>query len=399
MIVDPYLHDLETYVASADYAGYDPFDALNSRFLRLITGHSRWAKMGVMQCLRRCPVNLRPLLGIKKGHNAKAIGLFLWGYAKLHAVDGAAGCLERIAYLLDLLGQLKSRGYSGNCWGYNFDWQNKVMFVPRGTPTIVNSAFIGHALLDAYSLCHLDQALDAAISIKDFLLRDLNRCHEGDRFCFSYTPLDHNFVHNANLLGASLLIRLYRVCGDKELEDAGLASLAYSLHHQREDGAWSYAETELQSWVDSFHTGFNLQSLQYFLAEGYGAHCRRSYELGLKYYTDHFFLPDGAPKYYDNRLFPIDIHSPCQAIVVLSDPLAGGAELAAAVLEWTVQHMRSPKGYFYFRQGRFYTNKIPYMRWSQAWAFHALTSYQYHRSRQPQSVSRLSPGPCESGSI
>ena len=31
--------------------------------------------------------------------------------------------------------------------------------------------------------------------------------------------------------------------------------------------------------------------------------------------------------------------------------------------------------YFYFRKGRFLTNRIPYMRWSQAWAFHALTEY------------------------
>jgi hypothetical protein len=147
MIIDRYLHDLKTYIESADYAGYDPFDALNSRFLRLITANSRWARIGVMQCLRNCPVNLRPLLAIKRGHNAKAIGLFLWGYARLYAMEGTAQHSGRIAYLLDLLEQLRCGGYSGNCWGYNFDWQNKVMFVPRGTPTIVNSAFIGHALI------------------------------------------------------------------------------------------------------------------------------------------------------------------------------------------------------------------------------------------------------------
>lgn len=399
MIVDSYLNDLKTYVESADYAGYDPFDALNSPLVRLITAKCRWARMGAMQCLRQCPVNLRPFLGIRKGHNAKAIGLFLGGYARLYAVEGEARYLERIDHLLGLLEQLKSNGYSGNCWGYNFDWQNKVMYVPRGTPTIVNSAFIGHALIDTYLLCRLDRALEAAIPIKDFIVRDLNRHQEGDRFCFSYTPLDNNFAHNANLLGASLLIRLHRFCGDKVLEDTGLASLAYSLNHQRDDGAWNYAETELQSWVDSFHTGFNLQALQYFIAEGYGSHCQRQYESGLKYYTDHFFLPDGTPKYYDNKLFPIDIHSPCQAIVVLSNRLAGCTGLAAVVLEWMLQHMLSPKGYFYFRKGRFHTSKIPYMRWSQAWAFHALTSYSYNLSKQPRSVSVDSLGPCKSGSI
>jgi len=133
--------------------------------------------------------------------------------------------------------------------------------------------------------------------------------------------------------------------------------------------------------VDSFHTGFNLQALQYFIREGYGSHCQRQHDLGLRYYVEHFFLPDGAAKYYDNKVLPIDIHSLCQAVVVLSDPLAGQMELSERVLRWMLRHMWSPKGYFYFRRGRFYTNKIPYMRWSQAWAFHALTSYLYNKTR------------------
>jgi len=382
MIVDPYLNRLRTYVESADYAGYDPFDALNSPLVRLLASDRRWARMIAMQFLRRCPVNLRPFLGIKKGHNAKAIGLFLWGYARLHAAEGQAQYLEQIAHLLDLLEQLKSSGYSGNCWGYNFDWQNRVMFVPKYTPTVVNSGFIGHALLDVYHLCGIGKALDMAVAIKGFMLNDLNRRREGHEFCFSYTPMDHNFVHNANLLGASLLIRLHALCSDRRLEDAALASLAYSVNHQREDGAWRYAETNVQRWVDSFHTGFNLQALQYFIAEGYASHCQREYDRGFKYWSDNFFLADGTPKYYDNKTFPVDIHSPCQAIVVLSNALAEHENLVELILQWMLRHMISPKGYFYFRKGRFLTNKIPYMRWSQAWAFHALTSYSYYLDRQ-----------------
>jgi hypothetical protein len=386
------IQEMRSYIEAADYAGYDPYDALNSPFLRLVTGKSRWARMAAQQCLRQCPVNARPFLGIRKGHNPKAIGLFLSGYAKLYALEGDGRHLDTIRYLLDLLERLKSRGYSGNCWGYNFDWQNKVMFVPKYTPTIVNTAFIGHALLDVYALCGIDRALDMAVSIKGFLVQDLSRHTQGNGFCFSYSPVDRNYVHNANLLGASLLIRLHRWCTAAGLEDISRASLTYSLQHQRPDGAWKYAETAVQAWVDSFHTGFNLQALQYFITEGYGAHCWRHYDLGLRYYTDNFFLPDGTPKYYDQKVFPIDIHSPCQAIVVLSHRLAAQSDLADTILRWMLQHLRSPRGYFYFRKGRFFTNKIPYMRWSQAWAFHALTSHAYHRSLQPE-AARLRESP------
>jgi len=373
------MHRLRAYVEKADYAGYDPFDALNSPFLKWVSSPSKWMRIACTQFLRRCPVDLRRMLGIRKGHNPKGIGLFLWGYARLYAMERKPEYRERIAHLLDLLEASRSRGWSGYCWGYNFDWQNTKMWTPKYTPTIVNTAFIGHALLDTYRFCGIDRALDMAVQTKDFICSNLARHEEGDRLCFSYTPLDRTYVHNANLLGASLLIRLYRICEDRVLEELALASLRYGLYHQREDGAWYYGQFDLMRYVDSFHTGFNLQALQYFIRQGYGAYCRENYDRGLQYYIDHFFLPDGMAKYYDNRVFPVDIHSPCQAIVVLSDSLGDDTGLSERIVRWMFQHMWSHKGYFYFRKGRLYTNKICYMRWSQAWAFHALTSYLFNK--------------------
>ncbi len=372
------LQALRAYVESRDYAGYDPYDALNSRVLRRLGSRSKWIRIAFIQFLKRSPLNLRRVLGIAKEHNPKAIGLFLWGYAKLSGVEQKEDYFERIEYLLTLLEQLRSRGYSGNCWGYNFPWQNGLWFVPEYTPTMVNSAFIGHALLDTYVLCGNRRALDMAVPIKDFILYSLQRRKEGEGICFSYTPRDNNYVHNANLLGAALLMRLYAVLGDKALEELALASLCYSLRHQRQDGAWWYAEMELQKWVDSFHTGFNLEALRYFILQGYASCCRDAFDRGVRYYVDNFFLPNGTPKYYDNKVFPIDIHSPCEALVVLSDRLVGQPQLAEKVLRWMLLHMWSPQGYFFYRKGRLLTNRIPYMRWSQAWAFHALTSYLHN---------------------
>jgi hypothetical protein len=37
--------------------------------------------------------------------------------------------------------------------------------------------------------------------------------------------------------------------------------------------------------------------------------------------------------------------------------------------------MYNPRGYFYYRRTRYFTTRIPYMRWSQAWAFRALAQY------------------------
>lgn len=373
------LHSLRGYIEREEFAGYDPYDALNSPLLSRLNLGSKYIRIAFIQFLKRSPVNLRPLLLVRKGYNPKGLGLFLWSYARLYAVDKDPDCLERIDKLLGLICDSKSSGCTGNGWGYNFDWQNRAFFVPKGTPTIVNSAFVGHALLDTWELTGKEQALELALPIQDFILRDLRRHQEPDSLCFSYTPLDRYFVHNANMLGASLLIRLFGHTGEEECRETALASLTYSMNHQHEHGSWYYAERESSHWIDSFHTGFNLQAIRYFLEVGYGKEWQEGYERGVRFYCDHFFLEDGTPKYYHDRLYPIDIHSPAQAVVFLSGMGRNYQALTDKVASWMITNMQDPSGYFYFQIHPHYTNRIPYMRWGQAWAFHALTEYLRNR--------------------
>ena len=63
-------------------------------------------------------------------------------------------------------------------------------FCTEGNTTIVNSSFIGHALLDAYEMIGDERFLQMALPIRDFLLNDFYRTVEGDRFCFSQTVWD-----------------------------------------------------------------------------------------------------------------------------------------------------------------------------------------------------------------
>jgi hypothetical protein len=380
------LEKLRSWVEAEEYRGYDPYDALNSPLLRSLGATGRYSRMILTQTLKHLPFNLRPLLGIRRGHNPKALGLFLWGYGKLYALDGSGRHLERIDRLLDLLEETGSRGWSGSCWGYNFDWQSRAFYLPRWTPTIVNTSFIGHALLDVYRLTGKERALHLALSVRNFLLADLNRTGGREAFCFSYTPLDRTAIHNANLLGASLLIRLHRHCQEAPVREAALAALAHTLSFQREDGSWPYAETSYQAVIDSFHTGFNLQALSWFLEEKEGGErCREALERGKAYYRDNFFLPDGGPKYYHDRAYPLDIHSSAQAIVYFSRQGEECRDLTDRLVRWMIDSLQDRRGYFYFRRTRFFTNRIPYMRWSQAWAFHALTEYTY-RHEAPQRI-------------
>ncbi len=367
---------LRGWIEAEGFRGWDPYDGLNSPLLKAATLGLKWPRIAAIQAVKRSSVNLRPLLGVRKGYNPKGLGLFLWGYAKLFAAsDGQDDAARDCAFeLLALLEQCRAETAHGNGWGYNFDWQSRAFYVPKGTPTIVNSSFIGHALLDAFAHIGDERFLALALPIRDFILSDLHRTlAENDSFCFSYTPLDRTVVHNANLLGASFLIRLERQDPSPAGREAALSALAYSMARQRADGSWWYADTDHQQWIDSFHTGFNLQAIRWFLAAGEAEEWRGAYERGVRFYAERFFEADGTAKYFHDRREPEDIHSYAQALAFFVGEGAIYRPLVDRVASTMLARFQDPRGFFYFQRRGGRPIRIPYIRWAQAWAFHGLT--------------------------
>lgn len=365
---------LEKWVSDRGYRGYDPYDGMRSRILKIIPLPGKYAKIAWIQFFKKCPVNLRPLFLIPTGINPKGMGLFLSSYVYLYRTAGEQRWLDKARSIAGWLLSHSSPGYPGRSWGYNFDWQSRAFFVPAGMPTIVNTSFIGHGFLDLYEVTQDKRWLNVGIQACEFILAGLNRFEDGQRLCFSYTPLDHTRVHNANLLGASLIARTARLSGTRDWDDTIDRAAKYSIEHQRADGSWLYADSGYQNWIDSFHTGFNLMSLRHIMDYRRSDYVMNSITMGEKYYAENFFLEDGTPKYYHDRLHPIDVHSPAMAIKYFSsiDPYR---ELAMKVYRWMVANMHTKNGSFIFQINKRLTNRIPYMRWGQAWAMYGLTSY------------------------
>ena len=150
-----------------------------------------------------------------------------------------------------------------------------------------------------------------------------------------------------------------------------LNAYRYTLRRQRDDGSWFYAERREQRWIDSFHTGFNLEAIRRALRLGALSEYREAYRAGVRFYANRFFQFDGRPNYYADREYLVDVHAPMEAIYFFaSEPEY--RELWRRVARWTNQNMlnRAQDG-FYFRKTRFITIKTRYMRWSQAWAARA----------------------------
>lgn len=386
------LKSLEQYVSRSAYKGWDPYDALNSRMLSRLTFGQKNLRILFIQALKRLPINLRRMLFVPQGHNPKGLGLFLAGYVRIAQTGNPGIDGSPVGMLADRLLELSSPGYSGKCWGYNFDWQSRVFFVPKYTPTIVNTSYVANAYLDLYESSGEARYLDIARSSCDFVMKDLNISETDEGICFSYTPIDHLRVHNANILGSALLARVYGFTGEEVLKDFAARSAHYVMKNQNDDGSWYYAETGIQKWVDSFHTGFVLDSLLTYSESTGDAGIREGLEGGLQFYLDHFFLDDGTPKYYHDKTYPVDIHSAAQGIVTLCR--FGGIEKFASqcserlekLVDWTLKNMQAPSGYFYHRRGRRVVNRISYMRWSNAWMFYALATWLFVHQKRRQTA-------------
>ncbi|HEX8845834.1 MAG TPA: hypothetical protein VF791_14370 [Pyrinomonadaceae bacterium] len=370
---------LAAWCRERDYAGHDPFDALNSRlFQSTPLRRSRAARLVWTQLFKRSPLSFRRIARVPTGRNPKGTALFalaaLADFRRTRAVEAETEARPLLAALLSA--RLESG--AGAAWGYNFDWQGRAFFAPKGTPTIVPTAFAARALAEAAQAFNDDTYLEAARSACDFILKDLPRSVESEEeICWSYSTLDRTRVFNASLLAAETLAAVGALTKETALCEQAVRGARYVVRRQRADGSWAYGADSYQSWADNFHTAFVLTSLARIMSRC--PSCRDEFmeatERGYEFWRDSFFLEDGWPKYFHDRLYPADAHSAGAALVALMElkELDDRApELGRKVALWAIRNLRDPSGFFYYQRRRFYTVRTPYMRWSQAWMMYGL---------------------------
>lgn len=367
---------LAGWLESNDYRGYDTFDGLNARFVRPFTFETKFLRTALQQGIRRCPINLRPLLGVSKSHSSKAMGFFARGFIHMYQATGDPLWKRKAEVALQWLLDNQSKGYSGACWGNHFDYQSRSSYVPKGLPSVVWTSLIGHAFLDAHEGLRQAGALEVAVSSCEHILRDLNKFNDGKGACIGYFPGQNLRVHNANTLGASLLARTYSYTRNEAYRTLAQQAIQYTAQYQRADFSWYYGEASNLHWVDNFHTAYVLDSFKHYSQSTGDRHFDSEMLSGYEYWKNTFFLADGTPRYYDYKTLPIDIQCCSQAI----DTLAGfndldpnNLPLALRVASWTIDHMQDPTGYFYYRRyTRWLVNKTPTLHWGQATMLSAL---------------------------
>ena len=367
------------------YAGYSKFDALESPIVRAFSFNWWLLRLIWTQVAMRAPINLRPLLRVKKGINPKGVALFARANLTMYEMNRDAKFAARARGLLDwlLAHDSRARGdYHGSCWGYHHAWQSPGFYAPEYFPNCVVTVFASEALLHGYRVLDDPRYLDAARSAADFILNDLTVFFEDEtRKCIAYVPnIPRQFVViNNNALAGAWLAKLGRLTGEPRLTQQASKLIEFVVQKCMPYDAWYYTVDPRQTLIthDNYHTGGILDALlEYEQATGDARH-REVYAGALDYYRNNLFLSDGAPKWMNNQIFPMDVHGAAQGIVTFA--LAGDREFASRIADWAIRNLYKGDGNFAYQRTRFYTKRFTLMRWCNAWMARALSVLQQSR--------------------
>ena len=377
-VVDEITKSLFMSFNKNDFRGHDPFDHLNSKLFNLTPfKYSKICKLFFTQIGKRSFLNFRNLLLVPKSRNSKGIALVVLGLIENYKKTNDQFYLDNAKNLVTwLLANTSNKNiWKYNCWGYNFEWQAKAFNVPLGTPNIVTTYFVSLAIYKLGLLLNdsglQEQALNSAFFMQENLIRKVNK-----NYIFNYVPNYDAFVHNANLFGAYWCLLSGKKINDNDLVYKSISAIQFTINDQNSDGSWIYGHQSHHNWVDSFHTGYNLELIYEINKILNKSEYKEVVNLGYQYYLKKFITNDGKVKYFNNTLYPLDVHSYAQAIITIIKLDPSNTDILNIIVKSLIKEMYIvAEKRFRYQKGKFFSNNINYLRWTQAWAYYSLCKY------------------------
>jgi len=370
------------YADSNDYKGYNKYDALDSKFLWFFSFGNKFLRLLYSQVVMRFPVNIRPLFFVPKTRNPKGIALFSMAYMNRYKAHGDANDLAQAETLLGWLLENPSKTEWGMCWGYQHPWQDVGFFAPAHLPNRVVTYFVTTAMMDAYEITKKEKYLDTAKSALTFLLKAPKVLYEDDTMkCLSYVPSEkiHWIVMDVSILTGSIVARVNKYVKDETLAKEARKLVNFVVDKQTDYGAWYYTHPagDHPRKHDNYHTGYIIDAILDYMDHSGDKSFMEQYLKGVEYYKENLFLPDGAPKWANDKTYPFDVHGSAQGIISFVKASRfdkSYMDLAEKIANWAIDNMQNQKkGFFYYQKTSLFRKPYTLMRWSCGWMSRGLS--------------------------
>lgn len=380
--VNTTLNDLLSYSKDEDYKGYNKYDALQSKFLSILSFNNKYLRLVYSQVVMRSPINIRPILGIPKTKNPKGLALFAMAHLNKYRAYQKKENLQQAVELIEWLIKNPSENYKGICWGYQHPWQDVGFFAPANLPNRVVTYFVLSAIMELYEITKKQKYLDVTIDSVNFILNEPKVLFEDEtKKCLSYVPDEaiNWIVMDVSILCGSILSRISKYNPDEFFNQQAKKLVNFVVDKQTDYGAWFYTfpQGAHPRAHDNYHTGYILDAILDYSRNSGDNSYMDNYFRGLDYYEKNLFLKNGAPKWANNRTYPLDVHGSAQGIITFLKATEFDKKyykIVENITSWAINNMfNNKKRYFYYQKTRFFRKPFTLMRWSNGWMARALS--------------------------
>ncbi len=310
---------------------------------------------------------------------------FIMAFLNLYEVNSNQEYLEEAKKIAVELLKSSVSGFSGNSWGYPFDWMTTRGLWTSGIPLITTTGYCFEAFLQLFDITNDKKYLDTAYSIFLFTLNDLTDTQiEKDIAACSYSPIDNSQIVNANAYRASVLIEGFIRFNNEEAYKKATLNINFILKNQNSDGSWKYAvNDERDNFVDNFHTCFVLKNLIKINKFKKDERISEAIKKGYDFYKNNLIDSTGRPlpfaKLSRLNIVKRELYDYAEGIslgLLMKEKDAEAGDIMNKMVKDLVEKYQNKNGSYITRVSIFnIKNKIPYLRWPQAQLFFALTNY------------------------
>jgi len=367
-----------------DFKGWDPYDGLTTNISFIHKYY--YTRLLFFYFNKFSPLNFRPLFGMKKR-------VFTQPYTLLGMAHLNRNEMPEAEYFLDIiLADSKKEETGYHCWdGLDMPIQMIKSYKHEGSPNVISTELAARFILHFLEKSNKrkGELLEVLKSVEAYFREKMLIEFEGHKHFKYYdiTP-EELFVFNSNANICAFLADLDSYQGTENNKELVIEIIQSIASYQTNEGYWNYnvnLKTGNPKKQVDFHQGFILDDLLRIM-EAYNCieELTASYKKGLSFYRKNQFNEDGSSYYRIPKKWPVNIHNQSQGIITFTKAHEAGygekyLEFAEIIMKWTLENMKGKDGHFYYLKYPVITNKIPYMRWSDANMLYALSVFMRSR--------------------
>lgn len=261
---------IEKYLLQEDLLTYDPYDIWITDFGKKVKEfYYKHRFMGVIPAgvltIYDLYLNNTLRLGYHKQEYPIAKAQAVLALLNLYRDNPDDIYLQYAKKDIDWLVVNSSKGYSGCCWGLNFEWVYSAEdSYDSNTPFSTHTPYPLEAMVKYYEITKDKSLIEPIISVFLFFENDIKIMIEStDKIILSYGVERDRIVVNANSYAMYCYALLLEFLPDKK---EYITQKIYKLYSfissvQRGDGSWLYSPYEESTFIDCFHSAFVIKNL------------------------------------------------------------------------------------------------------------------------------------------